>query len=368
MLGNMRVKEIFHSERDYWDKKVAEFKSVHPLNAFGWGNVRVVDGWKPVYLIAQKGETITGAVMVLTKPIPFTFLSIMYAPRGPILTSLSDIETLDALLKKIRIKARENHAIFIRIDPSIEEEAIPICNNPFIKQGFIHLKQRWTFWNTPRDVYRIALTKFNSEEELFRSLDKRVRTSVRKFCKQGLIIKLATEKKEFQTFYSIFRKFSIEKGFMARGYEYQKALWDEFIARGNGELLLAIYQGKIIGGAIRLIFGQKCLAMHRAIPHQYQYLRANDAITWESIRRAMAMGCQWYSFRGVGSSATEERFKKKYGPQWVSLTGYYDLPFYPFLYRLFYLVEFEILPRVWPVLMRIRKKLSELINWLRSHS
>jgi len=360
------VIEIHERERDYWDNEISEFESVHPLNAFGWGKVRAIDGWKATYLMAKKGDSVAGAVMILTKPIPLTGLSIMYAPRG-LLLNPSDKETLKALLNSIRIKAKEKHAVFLRIDPNITEETILKNGDSFVEQGFISLKHRWTYWNTPRDVYRIDLTKVSTEDELFETLDRQARKAVRKSRKQGVTVRHATSLDELDIFYKLFKEFTVEKSFMSRGYAYQKSLWKEYIMRGNGKLFVAVYENQIVGGLICIIFGKKCLAMHMGTPYIYQNLRSNDAYVWEGIRWAKEKGCVWFSFRGEGSSSNEKRFKKKFGPEVVSLIGYYDLPFYPFLYRLFYLAEFEVLPRVLPVLMRIRKKLSDLINWLHSH-
>jgi len=352
------VCEIDERDRDYWDNEVSNFETVHPLNAFGWGKVRAIDGWSPTYLLAKRGNSVVGAVMLLTKPIALTGFSIMYAPRGP-LFNLGDKETLEALLRRIRHQARKNRAIFLRIDPNITEESILITGaDPFLDAGFIHLSNRWTFWNAPRDVYRINLTKFDTEADLFRSIHNKARTCIRKAHKQGLVIKPATEEKYLRIFYSLFRRFTVEKGFMSRSYEYQKTLWDEFITKGNGKLFLAVHDGRIVGGAIRFFFGLKCLAMHIAVPYRYHHLRANDALIWESIRWAKEKECTWFSFRGVGTTPTQERFKRKFGPEIVSLIGYYDLPFYPWLYCLFSFGEFRILPRIWSTFMKARRMIE----------
>jgi len=129
------VIEIEESKRDYWDREITKFESVHPLNAFGWGEVRAIDGWSPTYLMAKKGDSITGAIMLLTKRIPLTGLSIIYAPRGPVF-SLDDKETLKALLNRVRIEAKKSRAIFLRIDPNITEETMLKSDDPFVEQGF----------------------------------------------------------------------------------------------------------------------------------------------------------------------------------------------------------------------------------------
>lgn len=360
----LSVIEIHERERDYWDREISKFESVHPLNAFGWGRVRAIDGWESTCLLARKGDLVTGAVMILTKSIPFTGLSIMYAPRGPLFNP-SDKETLKVLLKSMKIKAKEKHAVFLRIDPNITEETILKNGDFFVEQGLVHLKHRWTFWNTPRDVYRIDPTKVRTQDELFKTLDRQARKAVRKSRKQGVTVRHGTSLEELDIFYKFFKEFTVEKGFMSRSYAYQKSLWDEYIMRGNGKLFVAVYKNQIVGGLICLIFGKKCLAMHMGTPYKYQYLRSNDAYVWESIKWAKGNGCKWFSFRGVGTTPTQEKFKRKFRPEVVSLAGYYDFVFYPLLYRLFYTVEFEILPRIWHVLMHIRKACSRLTSWLR---
>jgi len=348
------IVEIQEHERDYWDMEIARFEIAHPLNAFGWGSVRSIDGWSPTYLLAQRDGVVSGGVMVLTKSIPLTGLSIMYAPRGPV-WDVSDEQTLKALMQRIMKEARKRRAIFLRIDPNVLEDTVVENGDPFAKEGFIHLEHRWTFWNTPRDVYRIDLTKAHSEDDLFKTLDRDARRCVRKASKEGVEIRPAQSLQELSIFYEIFKEFSVKKGFMSRGEEYQKSLWKEYISRGRGRLFLAVYQERIIGGLICLLFAGKCLAMHMGTPYKYQKLQTYYAYLWESIKWAKENGCHWYSFRGVGTTPTQERFKKKFGPEVVPLAGYYDLPFYPPLYRLFYTGEFELLPRMWTALIELRK-------------
>lgn len=351
-------------ERDLWDASVAAFARAHPLNAYGWGKVREIDGWQPTYLAARDGDDVKGMIMVLQKKIPWTGFSIFYAPKGP-LCNLDDRQTFNSMLQHIRETAKKKRAIFLRIDPNIAEDRLQDDLDPFVNDGFIHLEHRWTFWNSPRDVYRIDLRREKTEEELFNSIDRDIRRCVRKAEKEGLSIRPAETIEELRRFYEIFSEFTVRKGFMCRQLRYQELLWEEFVEKGNGRLFLAIYRGEIIGGLICIVFGGICLAMHMGTPPEYNRLQANCAYVWESIRWAKERGCSWYSFRGVGTTTTQESFKRKFRPQLVALTGYYDLPFRPLLYRLFIVCEFEILPRVWRTLMRVRggyKKMMEMFQ------
>jgi lipid II:glycine glycyltransferase (peptidoglycan interpeptide bridge formation enzyme) len=228
-------------------------------------------------------------------------------------------------------------------------------HDPFTSSGFIHLDHRWSFWNSPRDVVRIDLEAAGNENELFDRIDRDARRCVRKAYKEKVSIRPADSVEELRRFYDIFKEFSVVKGFMSRGLAYQESLWKEFISRGDGRLFLAIYEGRIIGGLICLMFGRKCLAMHMSTPYAHQKLQTYYAYVWESIKWAKENDCCWYSFRGAGSSRSQEQFKKKFGPEMVRLAGYYDLPFHPMLYRLLYATEFDLLPRIWRLLMKVRE-------------
>lgn len=352
------VDVIEEKHRDYWDDAIAGFSISHPLNAYGWGQVRRVDGWSPTYYLARRDGVVAGGMVLMTKRLPVCGFSIVYGQKGPV-CELSDEETLRFLLKSASSFAKENNAIFMRIDPNILEDDLPHLEHVFAEGGFAHLEHRWSFWNSPRDVYRIDLSKYDDSDQLFNSLDRDTRRCVRKSHKDGVIIRPAESIAELQAFYAIFKEFTVGKGFMCRSYSYQESLWEQFIERGKGRLFLAVFEGKIIGGLICLLFGGKCLAMHMGTPYQYQKLQTYYAYVWESIKWAKEQGCIWYSFRGVGTTPTQEKFKKKFGPTVVALAGYYDLPVMPALYRLFSFGEFEMLPRTWRTLMSLRQDLNE---------
>jgi lipid II:glycine glycyltransferase (peptidoglycan interpeptide bridge formation enzyme) len=354
----VEVFEISEDDREYWDLEIARFPSAHPLNAFGWGKVRSIDGWRPYYLLAKKAARVTGGITILVKKIPCTGLSIMYAPRGPVWDP-SDQETLEGLLHRARRIARKHHAIFLRIDPNIQERDFK-DRDPLKNTGFRHLEDRWTFWNTPRDVLRIDLGKSNDEEALFMTFQPDARRCIRKARKEGVTVRPAENLDELKEFFNVFTEFSVEKGFMSRGFIYQKALWDQYIMRDQGVLFIALKEGHIIGGSICLAYTGKCLGMHMGSISKFYKSKVNDLLEWESIKWAKERSYRWFSFRGTGPTPSLDKFKRKFGPELVSLVGYYDLPFYRPLYWLAGIGEFKLLPRCWRVLVKIRQMVYNL--------
>lgn len=350
----IQVREISDSEKEYWNRGIQQFEFSHPFNAYGWGEVRSIDGWEPTYLVAERSGEFCGGAMILSKKIPFTPFCIFYSPRSPV-WDYDDDETLYKLFEKIRVLARKKRAIFLRSDPNIPETVISNRGDKLSALGFIHLEHRWNFWNAPRDVYVVDLTRANTSEDFFNLLDRDTRRCIRKAAKEGVSIEAATSVDELTIFYDIFSQFSAMRGFMARDYEYQKKLWDTYIAEEKGRLFLAKYKGEVIGGLICIMFAGKCLAMHMGTPYKYQKLQTYYAYVWESIKWAKDNGGVWYSFGSVGSTPTQEYFKSKFLPEAISLAGYYDMPFKPLFYKLSYFFEFTLFRKALPALIRLRR-------------
>jgi peptidoglycan pentaglycine glycine transferase (the first glycine) len=351
------VRELTEAEREYWNKGVQTFALADPLNAFEWGTVRSTDGWTPIYLCAERSGRFCGAMMILKKRLPFTPFSILYAQEMPV-WDYGDDETLSALVNAAISIGKRERAIFLRVNPSIPEGMMETQKDKFVALGFKHLKQRWSFWNSPRDVARVDLTAFESPQHYFDQLPRNTRTSTRKARREGVVIEPATTKAELREFYEMFRQFSIERSFMVRDYAYQEKLWDAYLRQGMGRLLVAKFQGKVIGGSLDLIFAGKCLGMHGGSLYAHRGLGIDDAVNADVIMWAKERGCSWYSFRGLGSTPSQEAYKKKFMIGVVSLVGYYDLPFKRVLYKLFYWAEFTLLPFSWPLIIRVRRLVS----------
>lgn len=352
------VRHIGPEERDYWDAHIETIANAHPFNAYDWGVVRETDGWTPVHIAAERDGIFCGGMLLLMKRLPFLPYSIFCSPHGPV-CRVDDREAIEAVHAAVRELARKHRAILLRIDPNVHEEASGPLERILTGLGYTHLEQRWTFWNSPRDEYRIPLASAASVDELHNGLDRDTRRCIRKAGKEGLTIEIGTTEEDLQAFYSVFSDYSVTRGFMARGYEYQKRLWERYVARGRGRLFLAKYEGQVIGGLLCILYARKCVAMHMGTPYKYQKLQPNYAYVWEGIRWAKESGCEWFTFRGVGTTPTQEAFKRKFNPRVVPLAGYFDHPFRPTLYTLFYFAEFTALPAIWPLLVKGRRVLSD---------
>src|SRR5579871_872491 len=118
MSGGSRVLEARAvTEATAWDGLVAANPFGHPLQCWGWGEVKRASGWKADRIAVFDGAELRAAAQVLTRPLPGIPLSMTYVPRGPVVRP-DDGEALAALALALRQHGRSRRSIFCKVDPA----------------------------------------------------------------------------------------------------------------------------------------------------------------------------------------------------------------------------------------------------------
>src|SRR5665647_2759792 len=82
---HMQVREIPITEKERWNKFVADFPTGDLLQSFEWGELkRRSGGWEPIRLAVEEGGEIHAAISILNRKLPRLNKCIFYAPRGPV--------------------------------------------------------------------------------------------------------------------------------------------------------------------------------------------------------------------------------------------------------------------------------------------
>ncbi|PWT71055.1 MAG: hypothetical protein C5B60_11395, partial [Chloroflexi bacterium] len=137
-----------------WDAMVTGHPFGHPLQAFGWGEVKAASGWRVNRLALYDGDTFRAGAQVLTRGfsgIPFTMT---YVPRGPV-ADPTDAPALKALAEALRRHGQSRRSIFCKVDPAWpdgQDQAIAAA-------GFIPSSQSVQV----TDTYTIDLTQTEAE-------------------------------------------------------------------------------------------------------------------------------------------------------------------------------------------------------------
>lgn len=321
----------------------------HFLQSLEWGKVMEGEGWESLpYLVEDLGK-IKASILLLKKKIPFLNSSIIYAPRAPVV-DFKETPVVNFLINQLEGLGRENKAIFIRIDPDVNEED-NLIDCVLSKARFTKSCQTWSFWNAPKYLLRLKLN--GTEEDLFSRMNASQRNQIRGARKKGVLISSETKAEDLASFFSLMVETSRLKKIPHRKFDYYRALYENFISRGKGKLFFADYEGQRVATGITLRMGRKSWLLYMGSNGKGRKVNANRLLQWEMILWAKKEGCSLYDFRGTAVDYPPDpknpnygvySFKKDFTPDLVILIGYYDLVLSKFYYRLFRLVESKLLP------------------------
>lgn len=310
----------------------------HPLQSWEWGNFRKEWG----NLVIRKNN-----YQIIFSKIPKTKLTIGTLIRS----NIKDKK----MLNEIKQIAKENKAIFVKIEPNItyqEKEKAKKTENLLKKAGCIKGKTLFTpqsFW--------IDLTK--SEEKLLASFHPKTRYNIRYAIRKGVIVREEDSKKAFNHYLKLTFETAKRQNFYAHTPKYHKLMWKHLhILPIKGKrkliahLLVARYKGKIIASWILFVFKDFLYYPYGASDYNYHKLMASNLMMWEAIRFGKKLGLKTFDLWGKEEGKGFTRFKEGYNPKVVEFVGSWDLvinkPLY-FIYTLAEKTRWLILKKIVPI-------------------
>lgn len=150
---------------------------------------------------------------------------------------------------------------------------------------------------------------------------KRIRSNgrreVRRAQQRGVEVEPAEDVEGLRRFYELHlgvRKYKYR--LLAQPYRFFENIWSRFIARGQGALLLARQEQRVIAGTLYLRWGDTLYYKFSASDPAYLDCRPNDLLVWEGLTYAHAHGCRRFDF-GLSDSKQEGllRFKRKFATE-----------------------------------------------------
>jgi len=320
-------------DREVWDETIATLGG-HPLQLWGWGEVKLRHHWGVTrVLILQGGHTI-GAAQVLTRDIPFVKKKIAYVPRGPVCDEKDRKIVLDSLMTYANTVMK---IIGISVEPDWEgESAMP--------QGWFAMKQTMLI---PRTL-RLDLTK--SIEELQSDIVSKRRYDIRKSMSTvGDSIRIVTDEREVKQCLSVYRETSKRAGFGIHDDDYYLDIFREM---GEGSRLVAAYaNGMPVAFTWYAVTQAVAFELYGGITEEGQKLRANYGLKWWGIEYFSREGVRVYDFNGLLNDGISS-FKKSFASHENNLIGTYGYAFSP-LYR------------IWLDALPVAKHTVQLIDTLR---
>jgi peptidoglycan pentaglycine glycine transferase (the first glycine) len=353
---------IGESEREAFNAFVSRAPKGHILQSFEWGKVK--KDWQPFHLLIEADGQPAAAISILKRTIPVIGKAIFYAPRGPV-GDIHDEALMDYLFSQVQYLARQQKAIFLKIDPDV-----PVSDTQFLQylqsrkfsyagkgkgEGFEGIQ--------PKFVFRLDIRP--DIDTLFQNLHQKTRYNIRLAQRKGVTIRQDCDEKDLPDFYRILKETTERDNFLVRSYSYFETLWQELAPKGYLKLFMAEYEGQPIAGTLAFLYGDKAWYIYGASSNEHRNVMPNYLIQWTMIEWAKANNCTMYDFRGVSGDLSEDnplyglyRFKKGFNGEFTEFIGEFDRVYSGFWYAFWN--NFE------PVYQKLVRKLIALRKKRRS--
>jgi len=188
--------------------------------------------------------------------------------------------------------------------------------------------------------------------------------SIRKAQKAGVEIKEENSQHGIEQFYRLNLLTRKKHGVPSQPKMFFNKLFEHIISKGNGFILLAIFDSKVIAASIFLKFGRQIHYKYNASDPEYlKKANPNHLLTWHAIEIGVAEGMQCLDFgRTSPDNKGLIRFKEMWGMKSIDL--YYN--YYPRIQGVISREEsgwlYRFLTGIWGSLpVRISEKIGPMI-------
>ncbi len=329
-----------------WDRAVIGLPAAHALQSWGWGAFKGRWGWTTERLLWDRAGDPVAAAQILARSIPRTPWRFLYVSKGPAL-DYADTALVDQVLSDLEIYARKVGTLFIKIDPDVPRQ----CGEPDPEQppeaagqAVLNLldQRGWRFSPEQIQFRNTVLIDLTVEaDEILARMKSKWRYNIRLAGRKGVEVRPGSPA-DLSIFYQMYAETAVRDGFLIRSQAYYFDVWQQFLAAGQAEMLLASVGNEVVAGLILFIFGHTAWYIYGASTGQHRNLMPNHLLQWQAMCRAKELGCTRYDMWGAPDVFDESdgmwgvyRFKRGFGGQVMQGLGAFDYPVNPALYWAF---------------------------------
>ncbi len=280
-----------------WDELVA----VHPDCCFFHGAAwaRVLHdsyGQEPNYFVVRKDGALTGLLPITQVRSVLTGLrgvSLAFSDFCPPLGL--DRATYRDLWQRILVHGRERRWKSLEV------------------RGGYDLMDSISSWNC---FYGHTLDLTVGEERLLKGFESRVRGAIRKAESSGLKVEIDRSLEALGEFYRLHCQTRRSHGVPPQPWLFFHSIHRNILARQQGMVVLARWQGRPVAGAVFFHLGKKVIYKFSASDAATRQLRPNNLVLWEAIRSYARSGYSEMHFGRTSMSNDGLRlYKRGFGTQ-----------------------------------------------------
>ena len=215
-----------------------------------WADLKKKNGWTAHYVGLKDEKKIVAGALLLAKTLPFIKKKMFYSPRG-FLIDYKNFDLLKEFTDEIKKYAKEQEAIFVKIDPYVEHlehdnngDIIEAgFNNKDVIENLNKLGYKHYGFNLMQDTLQprwmhIIETENKSLDEVMKDMESKTRQILRKNEKCGITTR-EIAKEELPIFKDIMKHTSDRREFVDRPLSYYENMWDTLHDTGILRVLIA---------------------------------------------------------------------------------------------------------------------------------
>lgn len=315
-------------DQQLWDETIHELGG-HPLQLWGWGEVKAAHGWTAYRLLVTHDTEVRGATQVLVKVLPWPFRRFVYIPRGPVCTDSDQDEILDTVATYAK---QHLPGAVLSVEPP--RELAPAG------EGWQKSSNTILIPNT------LILDLTKSEEELQVAMAKKTRQYIRKSGQEALTIRRVKQREMLADCLGIYHETAERAGFPLHDDQYY---YDVFDRLGDSSVIFAASDehGPVAFLWLAVSAGT-AFELYGGMNEQGQQLRANYALKWHAISECKKWGVKEYDLNGLLNDKIST-FKRGFASHETELAGTYDYPLSPLYF-------------IWAKLLPAAKKLTRRLK------
>ncbi len=297
-----------NDNREVWDALVHDMQG-HPLQLWGWGQLKSRHNWRVIRVEVHDGDTIIGGAQLLIRPLPRPFNAFVYVPRGPFALPGRETEVLDRVADFVRLNC---NAVLLSIEPDA-------ANYPVSAE-----------WRRAAHTILIPRTLIldlsQPLEQLLAAMTKKTRQYIRKSEREPLEIRRVTSHDDITACLEIYHQTAQRAGFALHDDQYYHDLHDEM---GESSIIVASYHdGQPVAFLWLALSATTAFELYGGMNDLGQQLRANYSLKWHAITTCKGWGVARYDMNGLLNDGVST-FKQGFASHETMLAGTYDLPLSP---------------------------------------
>lgn len=154
-------------------------------------------------------------------------------------------------------------------------------------------------------------------DTLWRGLRGSARRAIKKARRDGVVVQIAEREEALRAFFELHLKVRKYKyRLLAQPYRFFENIWHHFMEAQSGLLMVAVYQGEIIGGILFLEWKDTFHYKFNVSLPTHLSCRPNDLLIWEGMKYGHAKG---YTHLDFGLSDWDQegllQFKRKFATE-----------------------------------------------------